>query len=369
MKKFFIAVLILSVVLTLSVCYPNGKKTPPSDTQSISSGASGNTEVSQPFVGKVSETVGDAEFNYEIKADFPTELPKIRLKPKKFDEEKLKEIFLRGKTINPNADRPDWVYETTDGNVLAVGGDWISFADGRVDDNRSNFATIANYYNKYCRSNDEELSSFSSEDAIARANKLLDELGVENYGEPCVIAVSPEVGNAYLKEHGVATTNKDQSPDDYDLWTEDDGVYVLKYRENINGIDISSGNMMTPDSDRTIQGTDLSVYVKKDMILHLEINSWYDVVSLNEEMVDLTFDAGYASNALIEHYGKISKLKRPLFLTECKLEYVPQSSENGELVFTPAWCFSGCQRSRETDYVWDCAEYYYAETGIRYGSV
>lgn len=360
MKKHFIAAaLILSVVIILSGCYPNAQKTLPNSAGSEANG----------FVGKVSEKIGNAEFNYEIKADFPAELPKIRLKLKQFDEEKLKSVLLRDKTIDPNADRPDWVYETTDESVLAITGDWITFADGRVDDNRSNFATIANYYNKYCRSNDEELSSFSSEEAISQANKLLDELGVENYGKPCVIAVSPEVGNAYLKEHGVATTNQEQSPDDYDLWNENDGIYVLKYRENINGIDISSGNMSTPNSSRTIQGTDISVYVKKDMIFYLEINSWYDVVSLNEETVDLKFDAGYASNALIEHYGKIPKLKRPVFFTDCNPEYVLQSSENGELVFTPAWCFSGYQKHPETDYFTDCAEYYYAETGIRYGSV
>lgn len=370
MKHAFKLIIVTTILIgLLSGCYPNGKKALPSNTQGVSSDAQGSTDATQPFVGKVSETVGDAEFNYEVKVDFPKALPKIKLKFKQIDGEKLKSVLLRDKTINPNADRPDWVYETTDRSVLAIADGWISFADGRVDDNRSNFVTIANYYNKFSRANDEELSSFSSEDAIARANKLLDELGVEKYGKPCVIAVSPEVGNAYLKEYGVATTNKDQSHDDYDLWGEDDGIYVLKYRENINGIDISSGNMMTPDGNRTIQGTDLSVYVKKDMILYLEIKSWYDVVSLNEETVDLIFDAGYASNALLEHYGKIPKLKRPVFFTECNLEYVPQSSENGELIFTPAWCFSGYQRRADSDYFEDCAEYYYAETGIRYGSV
>lgn len=347
----------------LSGCYPNGERSLPEDGQSAVSEAAG-------FVGTVSKTVGDAEFNYEIKADFPTQIPKIKLKPKQFDEEKLKEILLRGKTINPNADRPDWVYETTDESVLCIGGDWIEFADGSVDDNRSNMFTIAGSYNQFSFASDEQLTSFSSEEAISRANKLLDELGVENYCEPTVITVTPEMGNARLKEYGVLTTNKEQSRDDYDLWTEDDGVYVLKYKQSFNGVDISSGNMKTPDSSRTIQGTDISVYVKKDMIFYLEINSWYDVVSLNEETVDLTFDAGYASNALLEHYGKISKLKSPVFFTECKPEYVPQGSENGELIFTPAWCFSGYQlRGPKHDYFVDCAEYYYAETGIRYGGV
>lgn len=361
MKKHLIAAaLILSVVIILSGCYPNAQKTLPNSASSEANG----------FVGKVSEKIGDAEFNYEIKADFPTELPKIRLKPKKFDEEKLKEIFLRDKTINPNADRPDWVYETTDGSVLCIGGDWIEFFDGSVDDNRNNMFTIAGSYNKFSYASDEQLTSFSSEEAISRANKLLDELGVENYCEPTVITVTPEMGNARLKEYGVLTTNKEQSRDDYDLWTEDDGVYVLKYKQSFNGVDISSGTMKTLSNDRTIEGTDISVYVKKDMILKLAINSCYDVVSLNEETVELKFGADYASNALLERYGKMGELKYPTFFTDCKPEYIPQGYDNGELIFTPAWCFSGYQlRGPLYDVLDDSAEYFYADTGIRYGGV
>lgn len=360
MKHMFRMALISTVLIGLiSGCYPNAQKTLPNSASSEANG----------FVGKVSEKISNAEFNYEIKADFPTELPKIRLKPKKFDEEKLKEIFLRDKTINPNADRPDWVYETTDGSVLCIGGDWIEFFDGSVDDNRNNMFTIAGNYNKFSYASDEQLTSFSSEEAISRANKLLDELGVENYCGPTVITVTPEMGNAMLKEYGVHTTNKEQSRDDYDLWTEDDGVYVLKYRQNIGGVDLC-GPMINLSTDRTIEGTDISVYVKKDMILKLAINSWYDVVSLNEETVELKFGADYASNALLERYGKMGELKYPTFFTDCKLEYIPQGYDNGELIFTPAWCFSGYQlRGPLYDVIGDCAEYFYADTGIRYGGV
>lgn len=361
MKKIFIAaVLILSGVLTLSGCYPNAQKTLPN-----SAGSEANC-----FVGNVSEKIGNAEFNYEIKADFPTELPKIRLKLKEFDEEKLKEILLRGKTINPNTDKPDWVYETTDESLLCLGGDWIMFSDGSVDDNRNNMVTIANGFNKFCNASDEQLTSFSSEEAISRANKLLDELGVENYGEPAVITVTPEMGNAELKKRGVLTTNKEQSRDDYDLWTEDDGVYVLKYRQRIGGVDLCGGTVKTLGNDRTIEGTDISVYVKKDMIFYLEINSWYDIVSLNEETVEMKFGADYASDALLERYGKMGELKFPTFFTECRPEYIPQGYDNGELIFTPVWCFSGYQlKGANGDYYEDSAEYFYADTGIRYGGV
>lgn len=368
-SKFLALMTVLTVLLT--GCYPTGEKELPS-YHNISSNAqedpsSGDPVITQPFVGIVSEKAGDAEFNYEISQNLPVQLPKIKLKTKLFDEELVKKVLLCDKTINPDADRPDWVIETTDGSLL-VFNYGFSFSDGRVDDNRSNFATIANHYNEYCYSSSEQLKSFSSGEAVERVNKLLGELGIENYGEPCIIPVSSEVGNAYLKERGIATTNKDQSRDDYDLWTEEDGIYILKYRLNLNGTDVCSGNLKTPGSTKTIQGADITAYVTKDLVFYLEVGSWYDVVSLNEETTDLKFSAGYASNALIDHYSKISSLKYPVSFTECKSEYVPAGyTDNNELFFTPAWCFMGYElKGVNNDMFTDCAEYYYAETGIRY---
>lgn len=362
MKKYLtFAALILSAVLALSGCYPTGEPSLPSDIQNTAS------EI-QNFVGKVSEKFGDAEFNYEISPDLPTQMPKIKLKSKQLDDELVKNVMLRDKTVNPDADRPDWVIETTDGSLLQFSYGF-TYYDGGVDDNRSNFLTIAGTYNEFCLSSSEQLKSFSSQEAIERVNKILDELGIENYGEPCVIPISPETGNAQLKKYGVYTTNKDQSRDDYDLWTEDDGIYILKYRFNINGTDICSGNVKTLETARTIPGADITAYVKKDLIFFLEINSWYDAVSLDEGTVDFKFSAGYASNALIEHYSKISTIKFPIFFTECKLEYIPlEYTDANEITYTPAWCFMGYEnRGFSGDYrSVDFAEYYYPEMGIRY---
>lgn len=361
MKKYLtFAALILSAVLALSGCYPTGEPSLPSDIQNTAS------EI-QNFVGKVSEKFGDAEFNYEISPDLPTQMPKIKLKSKQLDDELVKNVMLRDKTVNPDADRPDWVIETTDGSLLQFSYGF-TYYDGGVDDNRSNFLTIAGTYNEFCLSSSEQLKSFSSQEAIERVNKILDELGIENYGEPCIIPVFPEMGNARLKKYGVATTNKDQSKDDYDLWTEDDGIYILKYRLDLNGNYICSGNLKTPDSVKNVPGADITAYVNKDLVLYLDINSWYDVISLNEGTADLKFSAGYASSTLIELYSKISSLKYPIFFTECKLEYVPSEyADNNEIVFTPAWCFTGYQnKGFDDDVLRDCAEYYYAETGKRY---
>lgn len=376
-KKIVAAAFLLSAVLTLSGCYPTGEKPlpPTSDVQGSDQGdPSGDPETTQPFVGTVSKKVGDVEFNYDISADLPTQATKIKLKPKDLDKELVKNVLLSGKTVI--SEYENYRFETSDGSLLCFwdGGSYIDFSDGKVDDSRNNVITIPNSYDYFCYSNSKQLKSFSSQNAVERVNKLLDEIGVENYGEPCIIPVSAETGNAHLKEDGVFTTNKDQSKDDYDLWTEDDELYILKYRFKFNGTDLCSGKLKTLGTAKSIQGAEITAYVNKDTIFHLEIHSWYDVVSLDEGMVDFKFNAGHASNALIDHYSKLASVKYPTFFTECKLEYVPtEYAENNEIIFMPAWCFIGYQQKGLTadipiDIPRDFAEYYYAETGIRAGS-
>lgn len=369
------AAFLLSASLALSGCYPTGEKplTSTSGGQGTHSGNSGdisnsggNSELTQPFVGTVSQKVGDVEFNYEISADYPTKASKIKLKPKKFDTETLKKVFLRDKTIVSEIN--GWRIETSDGSLLCAWGDHFDFSDNIVDDSRSNFHSIPRIYDDYCYSSDEQLKAFPSADAVERVNKLLGELGIENYGEPCIIPVSPEIANAYLKEYGLWTKNKEQDKYDYDLWTDDDGVYVLRYYFKYNGIDVSSGNIKTLGTAMTIHGADITAYVNKDTIFHLEVTSLYDAVSLDEGTFDLKFDAGRASDALIDHYSKLAAVAWPIYFTRCKLEYVPvEYSENNEIVFAPAWCFTGYKLTHGVN-PWDTADYYYAETGIRYGS-
>lgn len=94
----------------------------------------------------------------------------------------------------------------------------------------------------------------------------------------------------------------------------------------------------------------------------------YDVVSLDEGTVDLKYDAKYASDQLVEHYSKITAVRQPTFFTQCKLEYIPLEQNNGEVIFTPAWCFMAHTVDREdSDWRSDHVEYYYADTGRIYG--
>ncbi len=367
--KFFALITIVTILLT--GCYPTGEKQLPSDSGGDFSDASGNIESSKPFAGKISEKFGDVELNYEISPDFPTQLPKIRLKPKNFDEELCKSVLLRGKTIVPKEDLVDWVYYTADDCMLYVKSDDIRFTDEKIITQLKHFQNYATLFNDYCRAGNTQLKSFSSAEAVERVNKLLDELGIENYGEPYIVTVTPEEANADLEKTGcvkVSENNYSDPNSEYIPWDEDDGLYILKYQLNFNGIDLCGANLKTVGTSRTIMGADISACVAKDRIISLKLKSMYDVVSLDDGKVDLKYDAKYASDQLVEHYSKITAVREPTFFTECKLEYIPLGLDNGEVVFTPAWCFMGHTVNRE-DSNWrsDYANYYYADTGRIYG--
>lgn len=366
-KLKFLA-LITALTISFTGCYPTGEKPLPSGG---SSDAQGSSEASQPFAGKVYEKFGNVELNYEISVDFPTQLPKIRLKRKEFNEELCKSVLLRDKTIVPKEGIVDWVYYTSDDCMLVVGGDSLQFSDESIISKLKHFDIFTTIWNKYCRAGSVQLKSFSSAEATERVNKLLDELGIENYGEPDVVTVTPEEANAYLEKTGAKKVTEVDYSDpskEYIPWDTDGGLYILKYRFNYNGIDLCAANLKTLGTSRVIKGADISVCITKDGITSFKVNMLYDVVSLNEETVDLKYDAKYASDQLVEHYSKITAVQSPTYFTECKLEYIPLDQDNGEVVFAPAWCFMAHTVDEEdSDWRSDYAEYYYADTGRSYG--
>lgn len=369
---FKLALVCIMTTVMLSGCYPTGEKQLPPNGGSGVSGTQGNAEASQPFDGKVSEKLGDVELNYEISPDFPTQLPKIRLKRKNLDTELFKSVLFRNKTIvPPNEKIPDYVFYTTDNCMLVVAGDYLQFSDENLINKLKHFDFFSSIWNKYYRVSSNQLKSFSSAEAVEQVNKILDDLGIENYGEPGIVTVTPEEANAFFEKAGVVKVSENDYSDpnkEYIPWDEDDGLYILKYRFNYNGIDLCAANMKTLGTSREIQGTDISVCITKDGITSIRANTMYDVVSLDDETVDLKYNAKYASDQLVEHYSKITAVNEPTFFTECKLEYIPLGLDNGEVVFTPAWCFMAYTVNVEdSTYLSDYAEYYYADTGRSYG--
>lgn len=376
---------LLTLMLTSSVflagCFPTGEKNIPPKTTSNSSQTENNSnggDISTVFFpdGIVNIQSDNLSIGFTIPTDAPDSVQKISLKPKELDVETVKNVVLKDKTITDAAEQypgsKTIIYKTSDNCRLVAYPDAYTYVDSGVGDNSKNYGNIAQHFDKFYYSSDEELSSFSRQDAIDRVNKILDETGIENYAEPYVIPITAKEANDYLEENGSFSKNGadgEKVEDSFTLWEQDEGIYVLKYPFKYNGIELCTGNLKAAGASAVTVGAQITAYVTKDKIFYITISAAYDVVSENAGTVGIDFNADFAANEFVNYYSK-QVLTTPKYFTECKLEYVPlENGENSEIIFTPAWCFMGHIISgTENDIVTDCAEYYYADTGIRMGS-
>lgn len=359
--KLKLIALITALTVSLSGCFPTGENQLPSN----------GSETAQPFSGRISEKYGDVELDYEIPADLPTKLPKIKLKPTDFteDEDRIVSVLFDGKTQVKNENYVDWVHCASDNSFLAVSGDEISFDNGGINNEFKHYHYFSTIYKDLWRENGEQLNSFSSSEAVERGNKLLDDLGIENYSAPHIIAVTPKVANEEMAKFCEKQVTEDSCSDpdnEYIPWDEDDGLYILRYKQNFNGVDVFDCWTNPISSSRAVsKAPGIIIGVTKEDIVYCQARRSYDVVSLDDGSVNLIYDAKYASDKLAERYSKIVEVSAPTVFYKCKPEYLFYKSEaDGSAVFVPAWCFTGRKGDKEDPSIgFDCAAYYYCDTG------
>lgn len=359
--KLKLIALITTLTVSLSGCFPTGENQLPSN----------GSETAQPFSGRISEKYGDVELDYEIPADLPTKLPKIKLKLTDFskDEDHIVSVLFDGKTQVKNENYADWVHFASDNSFLAVSDDEISFDNGGINNEFKHYHYFSATYKDLRRENGEQLNYFSSSEAVERGNKLLDDLGIENYGDPHIIAVTPKEANEELPKFCEKQVTEDSCSDpenEYIPWDEDDGLYILRYKLNFNGVEVPDcWTNLTGSSRAASKAPGIIIGVTKENIVYCKAKRSYDVVSLDNGTSDLIYDAKYASDKLAEHYSKITKVSMPIVFYQCKPEYVFYKNEaDGSAVFVPVWCFMGRMSDREDPSVGlDCAACYYCGTG------
>lgn len=380
MKKcfHFIGVTMLSLIL-LSGCYPTGEQSAIDSTLSgnsseivgevnvISSDAADN--LSNRFVNKYLENV---EFRYELPA-MPAGVPKIKLKIKEWNADDVKTLFLSDKQISEaeeNNSGKEYVFGTSDNCSLTVSAGSISFSDANEGNNSFEYRSVASFYDEVCYASEAELAGFPSNKATESVDILLDKLGITNYGEPTVIPITPQMANEYYNNYG-GSAKKDGSETVFSEWTEENGVYVLKYPLVYNGYNISMSRFRVSNSDIKSGGTFITAYVSKDKVFYFKAKDIYDAACENMGEVQIKYDADNLSNALIDFYSKQVSLQAKTF-DKCCLEYIPYERsdwDSYETVFVPALAFRGYSSENQESglaVMSDNAEYFYADTGARY---
>lgn len=236
------------------------------------------------------------------------QVSKIRVKAKKWDEEKLKELFISPEesfdlTVN-NSDmfvgNKFYVYDGVKENGEEF---WLVYETGRLTaEYRSNskgqhsIATTLGVYDFGDFFGDKDLSLFTREDAKNMVSPVLAELGITNAGEPEVHAFSAENANKYLSTQTHYVSKQDDTGCAYPEWSAEDEIYVLRYPLMYNDLPLSTvssstgmlGNKWTP-----FAGSFIDVIVTKDGILSIE--SYQLFSSEYEEAEDVAINCDYES--------------------------------------------------------------------------
>lgn len=308
----------------------------------------------------------------DLPENTPSELSAIKLTLKKWDKEEMEKLLLDGKEIEEKNEHDcdfypnekHYSYDTKDQFR-------VYFEPGRfcIDDKAAlggefKYGSVDSYGQYDYMASDEELSAFSREDAVKRVNKVLDELGIINYGQPKISPITADFANAVLakmKEHN----DKIGGEFDYTPWTAEDEIYVLRYPLVYEFAELSDDALLIPQKSWAINGSRIDAVVTKDKIIRIYGSDIYDENYEITNKIPVNYDSAQALEKLKEFYSNLA-LDTPIKYYKCKLVYMPSDVTDDFMTvsYTPAWQFYGYSESEGNKH--QEMQYFYADTGYRY---
>lgn len=217
--------------------------------------------------------------------------------------------------------------------------------------------TARNHLEYYGATHTKVLDGFTPEDAVSRADALLEQLGIADLlGDPKVWAIKADEANEYLSSQEWHA--KDGSVEEWDKWTADDEVYCLTYPVVFNGIPVSFSGSMSGNcthycygDELATDGTYVEVTVAKDKIMFVNT---MDVPAANAETVgtaDITVTAQQALDVLTQYYTA-ENFPSAVNVNDCSLVYVMtnRNYEKCEFILKPMWKFEMSYESTYESY-------------------
>lgn len=276
-------------------------------------------------------------------------LPVIKAKLKEWDEDKLKAMYVDTRDDLTLTENPSDIFGGTFKLYENDDDFWLVYENSRLTaENRTCFGKygyghLASEVNTYSFGeyyNDDEIALFPKEDAVNRANALLDELGIKGYSEPTVYAITADKANVDLD--GIYY-NKDGTTHTYEKWTADNEVYILTYSFEYNGIpltevcDNSIGGMFV--------GSEIVAIVTKDDVVSLNA---MNILSDEYEETGKTVTVKCTREQALEMANKYFNVSLPGYEDEdrdvkvlnCEIVYMPLDDydiETGYVSLVPMW--------------------------------
>lgn len=339
LKSVKIIILFMSCSLLLTACFPSGG-------QALST--EDNDVISRQIENIVSDNNNlqvDVQLNETVE-----ELPKINVKAMEWDENKLKEFFLTGRNNIEHEERPtnfDEFFPNDKRNLFFEGEDyWLIYEPGTLlsEERHSGvfgYKTMMMNFNHFRFKDfftDENLSVLSKNEAISRCTLILDKVGITNYSEPEIYAITADKANKFWK------SEEYDEYDEYNDWVSlDDEIYILRFLIEYNNIPVTdiSPSIVEGDFVGLFVGTYINFIVTKDKIYSLSANYIFSPEYENGEKISIKCSEENALKIAAEYYNDISlNDDKNIKITDCKLVYAPREwHKDNENPFTlvPVW--------------------------------
>lgn len=288
----------------------------------------------------------------------------VKVKAKKWDEEKLKSMFIaQGDSFDLRVNNSDmfngnnfYVYDGVKENGKEF---WLVYETGRLTaeyrDNSKGQLSIATTLGVYDFGEffgDKDLTLFTREDAKNMVSPVFAELGITNAGEPEIHAFSAENANKYLAQDRYVAKGDDKEYT-YPEWSVEDEIYVLRYPLMYDDLLLSTVSPSTGMLDNkwaVYAGSYIDVIVTKDGILSIDGFQLLSPEYEEAEEVAISFDYESALKKGNEYFTDWTEE----FNDTGYMGHYDYEIENCQLVYVPAF-------SNE-----DYAKHFSADSGLTY---
>lgn len=325
-----LTVLAISCSLLLTACFPSG-------------GQALSTEENSVLSQQIEEIVSNNE-HLEVEAELNENVetvPKINVKIMEWDEEKLKETFLKEKTNLIHEEHPSNSFPN-DSHHLYTEEDqyWFAYEPGELlSADRQNvfgygrlqsYLSVRRFEDFFT---DDSIEFLSRNEAVNRCTSLLTEVGITNYGEPKVYAITADRANEFWK------TEDDDN--EYDDWTIEDEIYLLRFPIEYNNIPITTDSKFGGSkfgNNKQIGSTLIDFIVTAEKIYSMNCQCVYSPKCEIVENVKINCSAENALKIAAQHYDSVELGDQTIKILSCKLVYVrDEINEDKNCTLIPLW--------------------------------
>lgn len=273
-------------------------------------------------------------------------LPTVKVKIMEWGENKVKKEFLDGQAdvfLNDEAPSDRFPNETAYYYTDKKGYSLV-YDPGRISVNYYSSSTFgygtlsinARTYRFDDFFTDDSISLLSKDEAIKRCTDIMENIGLTNYSEPIVYAITKDKANQYWH---------DKMYDEYEEyadWTsEEEEIYVMRFPIEYNEIPVT----MTLGSDvetygRVVlfSGSYVDFVVTKDDVYSLESWNVFSPEFETGETVDIGCSAENALKIAMEYYDSLTASGLTCKVFDCKLVYVPREMYDDKyFTLVPMW--------------------------------